>query len=213
MAPRRRPPRAGGGESARSAAGWVGGECGGGGGGGGNANDSLSFYNNPGSLMTRSTPAGAVVLLSSDGAVYLSGLQHHRNYLENPPRAFVDKVTLAGGAKTRIFEAAQGATEAVSVPLDDDFSRAIVVRETPTEIQNSYLRDMKTGALSKLTDNKDVTPEFTALTRKRIVVTRVDGIQLVARPTVPADYQAGTRLPGMLWLCPSEYTDQAGERK
>jgi len=187
-----------------------GGGFGGGGGRGGNANDSLSFYNNPGSLMTRSTPAGAVVLLSSDGAVYLSGLQHHRNYLENPPRAFVDKVTLAGGAKTRIFEAAQGATEAVSVPLDDDFSRAIVVRETPTEIQNSYLRDMKTGALSKLTDNKDVTPEFTALTRKRIVVTRVDGIKFVVRLTLPADYQAGARLPGMFWLYPYEYTDQAG---
>jgi Dipeptidyl aminopeptidases/acylaminoacyl-peptidases len=122
----------------------------------------------------------------------------------------VDKVTLAGGAKTRIFEAAQGATEAVTVPLDDDFSKAIMVRETATEIQNSYLRDMKTGALSKLTDNKDVTPEFTALTRKRIVVTRVDGIKFVVRLTLPADYQAGTRLPGMFWLYPYEYTDQAG---
>ena len=191
-------------------AGLGGGGFGAGGGRGGNASDSLSFYNNPGSLMTRSTPAGAVVLLSSDSAVYLSGTRYYRDFLQNPPRAFVDKVTLAGGAKTRIFEAVQGASEAVSVPLDDDFSRAIVVRETATEVQNSYLRDMKTGTLSKLTDNKDVTPEFTALVRKRIVVTRVDGIKFVVKLTLPADYQAGTRLPGMFWLYPYEYTDQAG---
>jgi dipeptidyl aminopeptidase/acylaminoacyl peptidase len=28
--------------------------------------------------------------------------------------------------------------------------------------------------------------------------------------TLPANYQAGTRLPGMFWLYPYEYTDQAG---
>jgi dipeptidyl aminopeptidase/acylaminoacyl peptidase len=42
------------------------------------------------------------------------------------------------------------------------------------------------------------------------VVTRVDGIKFVVRLTLPADYQAGTRLPGMFWLYPYEYTDQAG---
>ena len=187
-----------------------GGGFGGGGGRGGNANDSLSFYNNPGSLMTRSSPGGTVVMLSSDGAVYLSGTRYQRNYLENAPQGFVDRVVLATGAKTRVFEAAPGATESVSIALDDDLTRAIVVRETPTEVQQSYLRDMKTGSATRLTDNKDVTPDFTALTRKRIVVTRADGIKFVAKVTLPANYQAGTRLPGMFWLYPYEYTDQAG---
>jgi len=181
-----------------------------GGGRGGTAGDSVSFYNNPGWLMTRSSAAGVVVQVSTDGGVYLAGLQYHRNYLENPPRSFVDKVVIATGAKSRLFESASDATETVIAPLDDDFTRAIVVRESSSQVPNSFLRDMKTGALVQLTDNKDRTPEFTALTRKRVIVTRADGIKFMVRVTLPAGYQAGTRLPGMFWFYPYEYTDQAG---
>jgi len=181
-----------------------------GGGRGGNASDSLSFYNNPGSLMTRALGSGSVALVSADGAVYLSGTQYHRNFLENPPRAFIDRVAIATGAKSRIFESASDVTESVVAPLDDDFARAIVLRESASQVPNSFLRDMKTGALVQLTDNKDRTPEFTALTRKRLTVTRADGIKFMVRVTLPAGYQAGTRLPGMFWFYPYEYTDQAG---
>jgi dipeptidyl aminopeptidase/acylaminoacyl peptidase len=181
-----------------------------GGGRGGNAADTLSFYTNPGSLMTRSMGAGSAALVSSDGAVYLSGTQYHRNYLENPPRAFIDKVTIATGAKSRVFEGSADLTESVVAPLDDDFSRAIVVRESASQVPNSFLRDMKSGALVQLTDNKDRTPEFTTLTRKRVIVTRADGIKFLVRVTLPAGYQTGTRLPGMFWFYPYEYTDQAG---
>ena len=184
---------------------------GGGGGRGGAANDSLSFYNNPGALLTRrGAHSGTVALLSSDSAVYLSGTQYYRNYLEKPPQAFIDKVAIATGTKTRIYQAPADATESLTTPLDDDFSRAIVVRESAGKIPDSYLRDQKTGALTQLTHNQDYTPEFTGLVRKRLVVSRADGIKFVVRVTLPAGYQAGTRLPGMLWFYPGEYTDQAG---
>jgi len=181
-----------------------------GGGRGGTAGDSLSFYTNPGWLMTRSAGPGIVALVSSDGSVYLAGVQYYRNYLENPPRAFVDKVVIGTGAKSRVFESAADIAETVIAPLDDDFARAIVLRESASRVPNSFLRDMKSGALVQLTDNTDRTPEFTALTRKRVVVTRADGIKFVVRVTLPAGYQAGTRLPGMFWFYPYEYTDQAG---
>ena len=183
---------------------------GGGGGRGGNANDSLSFYNNPGALMTRVGSEGSVVLASSDGSVYLSGVQYSRSFLENAPRNFIDKIVIATGAKSRVFESAPGMTETLSAPLDDDFTRAVIVRESATDVPNSFLKDFKSGALTRLTDNKDLVPEFTALVRKRIVVTRADGIKFVVKVTLPADYKEGTRLPGMFWLYPYEYTDQAG---
>jgi dipeptidyl aminopeptidase/acylaminoacyl peptidase len=188
-----------------------GGRGGGGGGRGGAANDSLSFYNNPGALMTRrGTAGGPVAMVSSDGAVYLRGTRYHRNFLQEPPREFVDKVDIATARTTRIFEGARDALETVTAALDDDFSRAIVNRETPKQVQDSYLRDMKSGTLTKLTNNRDYTPEFTNAIRKRIVVTRSDGINFVVRLTLPPDYQTGTRLPAMFWLYPYEYTDQAG---
>ena len=64
--------------------------------------------------------------------------------------------------------------------------------------------------MTRLTDNTDPAPEFTALQRKRITITRADGIHFAVRVTLPSNYQPGTRLPGMLWLYPYEYTDQAG---
>lgn len=196
-----------------SFAGAGGGGFGGGGGGGGaaGANDSLAFFANPGAMMTKRGSRGeAVALISSDGAVYLSGTQYHRDWESNAPRAFVDKVVIEGGAKTRIFEGAANAVESVTAPLDDDFRMVVVTRESPTAVADAWLRDLQTGALTQLTRNADPAPAFTALQRRRVWVTRMDGIRFLVRLTLPADYRAGTRLPGMFWFYPYEYTDQAG---
>jgi dipeptidyl aminopeptidase/acylaminoacyl peptidase len=107
-----------------------------------------------------------------------------------------------------VFEGAKDAYESVGTPLDDDFSKAIVVRESTKDIPNSYLRDLKSGTMTRLTNNTDYTPEFTRAIRKRVVVTRPDGISFVVRVTLPADYKEGTRLPTMFWLYPYEYTSQ-----
>ena len=190
--------------------GAAGGRGGGGGRGGAAGDDSLSFYNNPGTLVTRRGMAGGqVVMLSTDSAVYLRGTQYSRDFLQNPPRDFVDRVDIRTGTKSRAFEAARGAAETVTAALDDDFTKAIVVRETPTEVPNSYLRDMKAGTMTRLTNNVDPAPEHTRAIRKRVTVTRPDGISFVVKVTLPADYREGTRLPGMFWLYPYEYTSQA----
>lgn len=189
----------------------AGGRGGGGGGRGGAAgDDSLSFYNDPGNLMTRrGTAGGQVAMLSSDSAVYLRGTQYFRDYLENAPREFVDRVDVRTGQKARIFQGSRDMWESISTALDDDFTRAVVTRESPTEVANAFLRDMKSGAMTPLTTNVDHTADFTRAVRKRVVVTRPDGISFVVRVTLPADYREGTRLPGMLWLYPYEYTSQA----
>jgi len=188
-----------------------GGFGGGGGGGGAGANDSLAFYANPGAMMTKRGSRGeTVALVSSDGAVYLSGTRYHRDWEANAPQAFIDRVVIEGGAKTRIFEGAGNVVESVTAPLDDDFRMAVVTRESPTAVPDAWLRDMQTGALTQLTRNADPAPAFTALERRRVWVTRMDGIKFLVRLTLPADYRAGTRLPGMFWFYPYEYTDQAG---
>ena len=190
--------------------GAAGGRGGGGGRGGAAGDDSLSFYNNPGTLVTRrGTAGGQVVMLGTDSSVYLRGTQYFRDFLQNPPRDFVDKVDLRTSNKTRVFQSPPDAVETVATPLDDDFTKAIVVRESKTEPPNSFLRDVKAGTMTKLTNNTDLTPEFTRAIRRRVTVTRPDGISFVVRVTLPPDYREGTRLPGMFWLYPYEYTSQA----
>ncbi|HUG27606.1 MAG TPA: prolyl oligopeptidase family serine peptidase [Gemmatimonadales bacterium] len=188
-----------------------GGFGGGGGGGQAGANDSLAFYGNPGSFMTRpGTHGGTVALVSGSGAVYFSGTRYHPDWQAEAPRAFVDRVMIGGGEKTRIFEGAPGMVESVSAVLDDDFQWALVTRESPDQVPDTWLRNMATGALTRLTSNVDQTPEFTKLRRERVWVARPDGIRFLANVTLPADYREGTRLPGMFWFYPYEFTNQAG---
>lgn len=184
------------------------GRSGGGAGRGGPSDEE--FYGNPGSLMTRRGGSGLVALISSDSAVYLSGTRYDRNYRENIPRAFVDKIVIRTGVKSRVYEGPGDVSEALVAPLDDDFRAVVVTRESPTDPPNAYRREPGPGTLTRLTDHPDPAPEFTRLQRRRLEVTRADGIRFVVRLTLPAEYRAGTRLPGMLWLYPYEYTDQAG---
>jgi dipeptidyl aminopeptidase/acylaminoacyl peptidase len=77
-------------------------------------------------------------------------------------------------------------------------------------VPDAYVRDMKTGQVTKLTENKDYAPEITQAIRKKIQVSRADGYKFWVDLTLPRDYKAGTRLPAMFWFYPYEYTDQAG---
>jgi len=181
------------------------------GGGRGAGDDTTAFYTNPGSMLTRRGAAGGeVAVVSADGSVFLKGTQYSRDYLKNPPRDFLDKVEIATGKKSRVYEGATDVAETMGTLLDDNGALAVVTREGPTTVPNAYLKDLKTGTLTQLTRNVDPAPEFTGLVRKRIEVTRADGIKFIVKLTLPANYQAGTRLPGMFWFYPYEYTDQAG---
>ncbi|HEY0972093.1 MAG TPA: prolyl oligopeptidase family serine peptidase, partial [Gemmatimonadales bacterium] len=194
-----------------------GGFGGGGGGGGGRADTpqaraqaDSAFYGNPGTLTTRRGSAGVnVVVLSTDGGhVFLEGTRYGRDVMTEAPRPFVDRVAIRTGEKTRIFESAADVFEQVTAPLDDDFTQALVTRESPTMVPDSYVRDMATGTLRKLTSNRDVTPGITAAQRRQVQITRADGYKFWVEVTLPADWKPGTRLPAMFWFYPREYSDQ-----
>ena len=184
----------------------------GGGGRGGNGADSVTFYQNPGTVMSKpGHGVNEVALLSTDGNyAYLTGTQYFHTWSDSAPRPFVDRVEIKTGKKERVFYSAPDVFERVAAPLDDDFSRAIVVRESPTMVPDSYLRDMKSGQLTQLTHNKDYAPEISQAIRKRVPVTRADGYRFFVDVTLPRDYREGTRLPAFFWFYPYEYTDQAG---
>ncbi|HEY2851348.1 MAG TPA: prolyl oligopeptidase family serine peptidase [Gemmatimonadaceae bacterium] len=184
----------------------------GGGGRGGNGADSLTFYQNPGTVMSKpGKSVNEVALLSNDGNfAYLTGTQYFHTWGDSAPRPFVDRIEIKTGSKSRIFYSAPDVFERAVAPLDDDFTRAIVVRESPTMVPDSYLRDIKSGQSTQLTHNKDYAPEISQAVRKRIPVTRADGYKFFVDLTLPRDYREGTRLPAFFWFYPYEYTDQAG---
>jgi len=185
---------------------------GGGGFGGGNARggpDDEGFYANPGVVVLRQQGGAPAAVVSSDGkSVFLEGTRYDRNPQNTAPRMFVDKVDLATSAKSRLFESDTAVYESNPLPVGDDFNRFVVSRETETVVPDQWLRDRATGKLTRLTENRDVTAEVTRLPRKLIQVTRADGYKFWVNVTLPQGYREGTRLPGMFWFYPYEYTDQ-----
>jgi dipeptidyl aminopeptidase/acylaminoacyl peptidase len=195
-----------------AATGGRGGRGGGGGGGGrGGAGSDSAFYSNPGALQTKRGPnGGTVVVVASDNkTVFLEGTKYFPDWERNGPRSFVDKVDFESGQKARVFESSTNVAENVVAALDDDYTKVIVARQSPTTVPDSYLRDLKAGTSVQLTHNTDFAPEVTKAIRKRVLVTRPgDDYRFFVDVTLPPDYREGTRLPGIIWFYPTEFTNQ-----
>ncbi|HEY8468645.1 MAG TPA: prolyl oligopeptidase family serine peptidase, partial [Longimicrobiales bacterium] len=162
------------------------------------------------SLVTRPGPLGEpVVQISSDGRfVFLEGTTYARNPMEEAPRPFLERLELKTGDKTRIFESEAAVYENIVLVVDDDATRLVTTRESPTLVPDVYVREVASGRLQRITENRDYTPDLTTAPRRRIQVTRVDGFRFWVDVTLPPGYVEGTRLPALFWFYPREYTGQ-----
>ena len=162
------------------------------------------------SLMTKTLGNGtSAVRVSRDGnSVFLSGTEFHDDPMQDGPQSYIDRVEIRTGDKTRFYESENdGVFERVLAVLNDDVTQLIVSRERPTDVPNSYFRDVTNGELRQLTQTTDYTPSLTNAQRRRYNIKRVDGLEIALNVTLPADWN-GERLPGMIWFYPREYTDQ-----
>jgi dipeptidyl aminopeptidase/acylaminoacyl peptidase len=168
------------------------------------------FYNDPGSLMTERGPLGVEVVRTTpdNGSVFLSGTRYFKDPQAEAPQAFIDRLEVATGTKTRIYEAENATTfERVIALIDADAPRLIISRESPTQVPDAYVRAAD-GELRRITNNRDYNPEITSAQRRRVTVSRADGFTFKVDVTLPPDYRPGTRLPALFWFYPREYTDQ-----
>jgi dipeptidyl aminopeptidase/acylaminoacyl peptidase len=158
----------------------------------------------PGNIMTLAMSNGvSYALTSSSGeSVYLQGDGYKEDY---KPRPFIDRISILNGEKERIFEGSADMYERPLVLLDEDLNALIINRESSTVFPDSFLwkRD---GTLTKLTDNRNPFPEFADCRREYFEFTRRDGLKIQGHISLPANYQAGTRVPAVFWTYPREYT-------
>jgi len=153
-------------------------------------------------------PGGAIVQLSADKeSVFFQGSIYDKNPQEVGPKTFIDRVAIKTGEKQRLYESSNANIyERVSTVLDADAGRFIVSREGPTEVPQQYL--VQAGARTQLTQNKDYTPDLTRAVRQQFTVERPDGFKFKVKVNLPANYQTGTRLPGLFWFYPREFSTQ-----
>ena len=190
-----------------AAGGGFGGRGGGGGfGGGAGGSDSTG-----GALVTRQLGGKTFVVIGKDGkTVAVQGSRAPgANWFSQAPRPWVDKLDIESGQRSRLLDSPADAYETFVGPLDDDYTAFLYTHESPTVIRDVWVRDVATGTTKKVTANVDVGPEVSGAIVKRFQVTRPrDGNKMWVNVSLPRDWKPGTRLPGVLWFYPREYTSQ-----
>jgi dipeptidyl aminopeptidase/acylaminoacyl peptidase len=167
-----------------------------------------SLFTLPGEVWTERTPNGLEHALVSSGgdAAYLRGPGYRPDFR---PRPFVDRVALAGGERTRLFEGSRESWDRPLVALDPDLRRMIVSREGTHDVPDSFLWTPD-GTLVDLTRNPDPFPELTAARRVDFTFTRRDGLEVQGRVSLPLGYRDGDRVPAIFWTYPREFTTPEG---
>jgi dipeptidyl aminopeptidase/acylaminoacyl peptidase len=157
----------------------------------------------PGDLLTGRTANGLThALVSSDGrSAYVEGDGYNAEFR---PQPFVDRISLADGTTSRIFEGATDSFDRLLLSLDSDLSSMIVSRESVTDFPDSYL--WQNGSFgANLTQNVDPFPEVTAARRIDFDFERRDGLPVQGRVSLPTDYVEGQKVPAIFWTYPREY--------
>jgi dipeptidyl aminopeptidase/acylaminoacyl peptidase len=162
-------------------------------------------------VLTWTLPNGVeVVRLSADGnSVFLSDTEYHDDPMQEGPQSFIDRLEIRSGDKERVYESENaGVYENVLAVLNDDATELLVEREGPSDVPDTFFRDVASGQTRQLTQNVDYTPDLTRAQRRRFNVQRADGFEFAVDVTLPEGWREGERLPGMIWFYPREYTGQ-----
>ncbi|HEY0304365.1 MAG TPA: prolyl oligopeptidase family serine peptidase [Longimicrobiales bacterium] len=165
-------------------------------------------YKNPGSPEFRPGSTHPVVMVKNDN-IYLTG----NGASPQGDRPFLDRFNLRTRKVERLWQTDAQHYESVTAMLDDDGRRIITRRESITEPPNFYLRDVRSGKATALTQFADPAPQLAGVTRQLVTYNREDGVPLSATLYLPPGYKQGTRLPVVMWAYPTEFAsaDAAGQ--
>lgn len=171
-------------------------------------------YRNPGSLVMRRLPNGAVVIREDAGKVYLRG----NGASPQGDRPFLDRYDLASGQTERLFRSGTDMLERVATVLDGG-NRFLVSRQSPVTPSNVFVATL--GAATSAADGEaryavsttpvthiaDPMPQVRGAKKRLVTYKRKDGVDLSFTLYTPPGYKEGTRLPAVLYAYPLDYAD------
>lgn len=157
-------------------------------------------YHDPGRPVLKTLPDGRRTVLQTGERIYLSG-QGASPAGEKP---FLDRLDLATGQAERLFQASTSYENIIAV-LNDDGTKLLTRRESPTDPPNYFVR---TGSEAKpLTHFGNPMPQAAGVKKQLVTYKRADGVALSFTLYLPAEYKEGTKLPSVMWAYPYEFSD------
>ena len=165
-------------------------------------------YTDPGSFVTEKNEFGKYVLALQNDDLFLLG----DGYNSEGKHPFVDRYNINTNEKERLFQ--------VSNPDKlEDFSSAIDIKkgklltriESKNEYPNYYIRDIKSGTLTSVTNFENPFKVLNNVHKEVITYKREDGIELSATLYLPVGYDLDKKekMPMLMWAYPREFKDKA----
>jgi dipeptidyl aminopeptidase/acylaminoacyl peptidase len=166
----------------------------------------MDRYGDSGELLMKTLPNGRKVFLQYGDEIYLK----EDELSAEPP--FLARYNLATRTNERLFQSDDRSYENVIELLEDDASRFITRSESPLEPPNYYVRtsrgaqDAQGAQVARIALTNFSAPR-NPIKKQLVTYRRDDGQQLSFMLYLPPDYQAGVRLPTVLWVYPQEFSD------
>ena len=180
---------------------------GGGGGRGGHGRRLGDVLSEPGQHHGQARPrrrAGRARSRPTASTPYLQGTRYFKTWQDSAPHGFVDKVEIETGRSRACSRARADAYETVTRRAR---RRLLEVRrrarESPTMVPDSYLRDATSGQLHEAHEQQGLRAGVHGRDAQAHAGDARRRLQVHRNVTLPKDYKAGTRLPGIIWFYPT----------
>jgi dipeptidyl aminopeptidase/acylaminoacyl peptidase len=157
-------------------------------------------YQHPGEPVFRRLPNGARVIREFQGAIFTAG----EGASPAGNRPFLDRLDLRTLKRERLFRSTPDALESFIDWVSPATMTFLTRRESPRDPPNVYMRSRSTSR--QLTRFVDPNVQLRRISKRLVTYQRSDGVQLSFTLYLPPGYQAGTRLPTVVWAYPLNYT-------
>jgi dipeptidyl aminopeptidase/acylaminoacyl peptidase len=158
-------------------------------------------YGDPGSPVNGTLPNGATAILRSGDNILLASA----GASPTGDHPFIDRYNVSTKKTERVFQSKPGTYEIVEAVLNDDGTKLLTRRESPSDPPNFFIREG--DSLKALTHYTDPLPQVRQIRKELVTYKREDGVNLSFMLYLPPGYKPGTKLPTLLWAYPLEYND------
>ncbi len=165
-------------------------------------------YSDPGDFQTTVNENGRSVLLTDEtGELYLTGI----GASVEGNRPFVDRYNLETKQSERLWRSEAPYYEIPTILLDTKKGVVLTRRESTNEPPNYFIRNLKSGKLTQLTDFPNPYAAMDGVSKELVKYQRKDGIELTGTLYLPPGYDKvkDGRLPVLMWAYPREYKSKA----
>lgn len=169
--------------------------------------NSQDIYNDPGRFETKRNQYQRRTLAIENGQVYLMGAGHSKK----GQFPFIDALNVETLSKTRLYQSSYTDKIENLITIEDSAKGDVLVQiQSKTEYPNYFLRNLKSGALSPITQFKNPYEGLKDVSKEVIKYQRKDGVELSGTLYLPAGYDKAKKdkLPLLIWAYPAEYKDK-----